>query len=177
MGKRLNDKEKVFVNEYLIDLDPVRAALEAGYSKTVARSKAFQWVSDSKLNPKPYIRIAIQEEMDARAERTKITADQVLAELAKIGFSNIKDFVKFDPDGVVNIIDSEELTLEQAACIAEISQSEGAQNSNFKFKLYDKPKALEMLGKHLKLFTEKIEHSGKDGGPVGIVLMPAKDEG
>ena len=37
--KQLNDKERVFVDEYLVDTDPKRAALAAGYSATMAASK------------------------------------------------------------------------------------------------------------------------------------------
>ena len=56
--KQLNDKERVFVDEYLVDTDPKRAALAAGYSATMAASKAYQWVSNSKV--KPHVYAAIQ---------------------------------------------------------------------------------------------------------------------
>lgn len=150
----LNEKQLRFTTEYLVDLNGKQAAIRAGYSSKTAESQASRLLRNVKVQE------AIQEAMDARAERTKITIDQVLAELGRIGFSNIKDFVKFDADGVVRIKDSEELTPEQAACIAEITQSESDKSNNFKFKLCDKLKALELLGRHLKMFTDKVEQTG-----------------
>lgn len=73
---RLNARDKRFVDEYIIDLDPQRAAVAAGYSATVARTKAYLWVSNSKT--KPLVYEAVQKAMEKRSERTKITADMVL---------------------------------------------------------------------------------------------------
>ncbi len=81
MPQELDAKERRFVSEYLIDLDPKRAAIEAGYSATVAASKAYQWVSNSKV--KPHVYEAIQKAMNSRSKRTEITADNVLRELAR----------------------------------------------------------------------------------------------
>ena len=74
--QRLNARDKRFVDEYIIDLDPQRAAIAAGYSATVARTKAYLWVSNSKT--KPLVFDAVQKAMEKRSERTKITADMVL---------------------------------------------------------------------------------------------------
>ncbi len=86
VDKKLTDQEHLFVEEYLVNLCPHKAALKAKYSKTVATSKAFQWVSNSKLNPKPHVRAAIQKAIDERSDRTKITQDNVLRGIAEIAF-------------------------------------------------------------------------------------------
>lgn len=74
--RNLDAREKVFVDEYLTDLDPKRAAIAAGYSPSMANSKAYQWVSDGKT--KPHVYEAIQQRMADREKRTEITQDMVL---------------------------------------------------------------------------------------------------
>lgn len=74
--EQLNQRDRIFVLEYLKHLQPVKAALAAGFSGTVARSKAFQWVANPEV--KPLVYAAIQEAMAERAIRTQITADKVL---------------------------------------------------------------------------------------------------
>ena len=90
----------------------------------------------------------------ARAEKS---ADDVIRELEKMGFSNIKHYLSFSKKGV-SLKNSEELTEEQLACVAEVSESiSGKGNKYLRFKLHDKKAALELLGKRFKLFTEKFE--------------------
>ena len=57
--KKLTPRDKLFAIEYLADLNlnPERAAKKVGYSDTVARTKAYQWVSDSKHKPLLFKRI------------------------------------------------------------------------------------------------------------------------
>lgn len=75
-AKQISARDKRFVDEYLINLSPERAALAAGYSATVARTKAYMWVSNGKV--KPLVYAAILAGMEKRSERTKITQDMVL---------------------------------------------------------------------------------------------------
>jgi hypothetical protein len=93
MARELTPKQQRFVEEYLLDLDPEQAALRAGYSPSVARSKAFQWVSKSKQNPSKNIAVAVQKAMQARSEKTGITAEAVLERLWNIATA--------DPNGLV----------------------------------------------------------------------------
>lgn len=186
MHPELDNKERRFVSEYLVDLDPKRAALAAGYSESMATSKAYQWVSNSKS--KPHVFDAIQNAMAAREKRTDITADRVLKELAKIGFADIRKAIKWQgtlvteedqPDGGdtlviknvvtnnVTLISSDDIDDETAAAISEISQN---TSGGIKLKLHDKRAALVDIGKHLGMFTDKVEHSGKDGGPIQITI-------
>lgn len=74
--EQLTGRDQIFVREYLVHLQPVKAALAAGYSGTVAKSKAFQWVANPEV--KPLVYVAIQDEMAKRAIRTQISADKVL---------------------------------------------------------------------------------------------------
>lgn len=187
----LDAKERRFVEEYLIDLDPRRAATAAGYSASVAGSKAYQWVSNSKI--KPHVFDAIKNAMDQRSKRAEITADRVLSELAKIGFADIRKAIKWyghlvteedNPDGGdiaviktvvtnnVELVSSDQIDDDTAAAISEISQN---STGGIKLKLHDKRAALVDIGKHLGMFTDKVELTGKDGGPVEHKDVSARD--
>src|SRR3546814_8117 len=85
----LTDKQRRFVEEYLVDLNATQAAIRAGYSKKTAAS-----IGEENLR-KPDIAKAIQEAQAARSKRTEITQDQVLKELAKIGFADIRKAIRW----------------------------------------------------------------------------------
>lgn len=166
----LTPKQRAFVREYLIDLNATQAAIRAGYSMKTARQ-----IGEENLS-KPDIRAAIDAAMNLRAERTDITADRVLRELAKIGFADIRKAVKWqtslvteedNPEGGeiaviknivtnnVQLVASEEIDDETAAAIAEISQN---ATGGLKIKLHDKRAALVDIGKHLGMFVERTEN-------------------
>ncbi len=67
----------------------------------------------------------------------------------------------------VQLVSSEEIDDDTAAAIAEISQN---STGGIKLKMHDKKAALVDLGRHLGLFTDKMELTGKDGGPLAIVV-------
>jgi len=165
----LTEKQKAFVQEYLIDLNAKAAAVRAGYSEKTAEQIGYQQLQ------KPAVRAAIQKAMELRARRTEITADRVLQELAKIGFAQLGDFVEFGPEEVVirrkkgkvitatvNTVRVKPSSEVDGSVLSEVSQTV----NGIKVKQHDKIKALELLGKHLGLFIERHEHTGKDGGPI-----------
>jgi phage terminase small subunit len=148
--KQLTPKQARFVEEYLIDLNATQAAIRAGYSPKTARQIAEENLS------KPNIHQAISKAQDKRSKRTEITQDMVLAELAKIAFTNMADFAQWGPNGIT-LMSSEELTREAAAAVAEIQESTNqAGGTTLKFKRFDKIKALELLGRHLGIFDDKL---------------------
>lgn len=167
--RKLDAKEQRFVDEYLVHLDPKKAAIDAGYSKTVAASKAYQWVSNSKV--KPHVYAAIKEAQQKRSERTHITADRVLQELARIAF--------FDPRKLLNDQGHPksltELDDDTAAAVAGLDlleeyRGEGKERQFVgyvkKFKIADKNTALTNAMRHLGLLKDKVEMTGKDGAPM-----------
>ena len=111
--------------------------------------------------------------MKARSERTLITADRVLTELGKIGFANMADYMKAEPDGDP-YLDFSALTGDQAAALQEVTVEDfkdglGEKSRDLrrvKFKLANKRAALVDLGRHLGMSVDKHEVAGKDGGPV-----------
>jgi len=145
-------KEQQFVKEYPLDFNASEAAIRAGYSKKSAGA-----IGHENLK-KPKIQAALQREIKERQRRTEITGDMVVAELGRLAFSNITDFIEFDDSGVAIKCSSNDLPDDLAACISEVSETENMSGGkNVKFKLHDKRAALEALGKHFGLFKTKIE--------------------
>ena len=163
MAGGLNDKQRRFVEEYLVDLNATQAAIRAGYSVRTAKSQG------QRLLTNVDVAAAITKAQEKRSTRTGITQDRVLAELAKIGFADIRKAVRWgrnpgdvtsenaDPNGLniypVSLVPSEEMDDDTAAAVAEVSLTQ----TGVKIKMYDKRAALVDIGKHLGMF------GGKDG--------------
>lgn len=162
---KLTARQRRFIDEYLIDSNGTQAAIRAGFSKRTANKIAHQ------LLGKPHVAALIQARQAKLAAKFEITAERVISELAAVGFADIRDL--YDESGKLRPIS----TLEQrvAASIAGIEVEEivvgrgkkkTVAGAVLKVKRHDKVRALEALGRHFKLFTEKHEHSGPDGGPI-----------
>ncbi|AGY47923.1 terminase small subunit [Bacillus phage poppyseed] len=175
---RLTPKQQMFVKEYLIDLNATQAALRAGYSAKTAKQTGTENLS------KPIIQAEIQKHMNNRAEKIDVSADRILQELAAIAFHDVNEVVYVDTREYVSgwkitqketdeqpeikepmystaqmvvVKDLSELTPLQRKSIAAIKQGK----EGIEIKFHDKIKAAELLGKHMKLFADKIEHSGE----------------
>ena len=149
----LTSKQKIFADEYLIDLNATRA-YKTAYPKTKKDATAAQAGSRMLRNVK--VEAYIEKRMKDREQRTEITQDRVLKELAKIGFSNITDFVTIEGP-YVKVKQTAEMPRDKLGVIAGIK--EGA--NGIEIKLNDKEKALELLGRHLGMFRDKVELSGQ----------------
>lgn len=178
----LNAKQRRFVDEYLIDLNATQAAIRAGYSTKRADAIGYENLR------KPEIQAVITERMDDRSKRTEITQDRVLQELAKLGFADIRKAVRWG-DGIavahpdsgemvvsngIALIASDSIDDDTAASISEVSQT--AQG--LKIKMHDKRAALVDIGRHLGMFKDKVELTGKDGAslaPPVINIMRYED--
>ena len=167
----LTDLQWMFANEYPVDLNATKAAIRAGYSEKTARVQACQ------LLTMPKIQDAIKQVMADRAKRLQITQDRVLEEYAKIAFADIKDYVIFDTVKTITGHDENGRPIIDYKTIVELKPSEQvdgrvisevsiSKDGTLKFKLHDKKGALDSVGKHLGMFIEKHEHTGKEGGPI-----------
>lgn len=151
-GKKLSPKQKRFCEEYLVDCNGAGAAIRAGYAPKAAKEQA------SDLLTKPNIKKYIAELQFNLRQKTEITAEMVVKELAKIGFANIQDYLGADN----TTVDLSAIDRQVAAPIAgvKVTTTTGGQG-DFKwtakaveFKLADKKGALELLGKHLGIFEK-----------------------
>lgn len=98
-------------------------------------------------------------------ENAQRTADEIIAELEKLAFANMADYVTFDKKGV-ELKDSKKLTRKQMAAISEVTQVSTKYGVRKAFRLYDKPECLHLLGKRHGLFPNRQEVTGKDGGAI-----------
>jgi phage terminase small subunit len=167
---KLTAKQQRFCDEYLIDLNATQAAIRAGYSKKTANEQGARLLVNVSIQKKIF---ELQKE---REKRTEITQDSVLHELALIAFAKASDYARvvekdamvevdgnmvpvLDEDGkqvkyrTVEPILTDELTEDQKKAIAVIKKG----RDGFEIKPYSKIQALELLGKHLGMFTEKLE--------------------
>lgn len=136
----LTAKQQTFVQEYLVDLNATRAAIRAGYSEKTAGQ-----IGDENLK-KPEIASAIQAAMDARSERTNITVDYVLQSI----YSTMERCKQVEP------------VLDRKGDPVMVETPDGGEARAYTFNAAGVLKGAELLGKHLKLFTDKIEHSTSD---------------
>ena len=149
----MTEKQKIFADEYLIDLNATRA-----YKTAYPRVKKEETASAAGARLLRNVKVAdyIQKRMDERASRTEITQDRVIAELAKIGFTDITDFVTIEGP-YVRVKQTEDMPRDKIGAIAGIK--EGV--NGIEIKLNDKEKALELIGRHLGMWNDKLDVSGK----------------
>lgn len=147
--ENLTPKQQMFVKEYLIDLNATQAAIRAGYSEKTANEQG------ARLLANVSVAAAIQSEMDKRAKRIEINADYVLRTIVE--------------------------TVERCRQAEPVMIKDGGEmvpSGEFKFDSTAVLKGAELLGKHLKLWTDKVEQTGKDGGPIkteAIITMNPED--
>jgi len=175
-SRGLTAKKQRFVAEFLVDMNGSAAARRVGYSERSARVIAQRLMRD------PAVLDAIAQARTKIAAKLEVTAERVLAEIAKMGFANMMDYITVTPAGDA-VIDFTALDRDKAAAIQEVTVDEytegrGDDARNVKrvrFKLADKRASLELLGKNLRLFTEKVELTGKDGGPIQATNVPPEE--
>jgi len=146
---KLTPKQQTFVDEYLVDLNATQAAIRAGYSVKNAGKIG------SELLQKTRIKAAIDKVMAERSRRTGINQDRVLRELAKVAFVNATDVINMDEATVRGDANRED-TATIASVKVKTIPTENGDIVEREVKTYDKLKALELLGKHMSMFMDKL---------------------
>lgn len=149
----LSTKQAQFVREYLIDLNATQAAIRAGYSVNTATAQS------SRLLANVNVASAVETAMAARAERTHITQDRVLQELARIAFFDIRKL--YNADGTMkrpDQLDDEAAAVLSGLDVVEMTGGdESLPLSTKKAKVFDKTSALTLAMRHLGMLNDKLE--------------------
>lgn len=153
----LTPNQERFVQEYLVDLNGTQAAIRSGYSAVSASVTASRLLANAKVAE------AIAERQKEREKRTGVTADRVVAELAKLAFVDLS--AAYDDNG--NLLKPSEMPAEVRAALAGV---DFAKTGDRIARFSAKERALELLGKHLGLFRDKVEHSGPEGQALSITI-------
>ena len=153
---RLSPKQKLFVEAYLQTLNATEAARRAGYSEPNSNY--------ANVLRNPLVWSVIEERMAERRAQNPHLEQRILEELCRIAFADPRDLMRWGPDGV-ELRPSDELDAAQAAAVDEVSEGRGGV---IRLKKHDKVKALELLGRHLGLFADRLhaEVSGPGGSPL-----------
>lgn len=157
---KLTASQQRFVDEYLVDLNATQAAIRAGYSQKTARSQGQRMLTNVD------IQAGIQSAMALRSLATQINANQVLQELALLAFSDITTYIKMRgntltlkefnslPPGAGRVIKK----IKQKPVDLVLDEKFGMQEPEIRtefqieIELWDKPKSIDMLCKHLGMY-------------------------
>ena len=141
----LTARQTRFIEHYLVLGNAAEAARRAGYSTNSVSSTV------QRLFRKPRVAAALAEAQAARAERMRIDAEHVLAEYARLGFADLGMIADWSAAGLT-LKPRAEMAPEERAALAEITEHRGKNGARLTVKLFDKPRALDALAKHLGLF-------------------------
>jgi phage terminase small subunit len=147
---KLSERQKRFCDEYMIDLNGTQAYIRAGYSTQGAATSA------STLLGLPHVNAEIDRRKAAAAARVGVTADRIIRELARIAFGNAVDII--NEDGSINLAASRDDTAAIVGVKVKRSKfGDDGESVEKEVKLADKLKALELLGKHTGILTDKVD--------------------
>jgi phage terminase small subunit len=163
--RKLTEKQARFVEEYLKDLNATQAAIRAGYSEKNADRIGAQ------LLGKTWVAEAVAARVAERSARTEIDADYVLKKMVEIAEMDVLDIMTDDMS--IKPVSQWPKVWRQYLSgfdLAEMFEGRGYEREMVgilkKIKWPDKVKNLELLGRHLGMFKDKVEVTGKDGGPI-----------
>lgn len=144
--QKLSAKQEQFCREYLVDLNATQAAIRAGYSPKTAYSMGQRLLKNVEVQK------AVQSAMDERSKRTEVNADYVLT----------------------NLLEIVERCMQRAPVLhkgEQVVDEEG--NSVWCFDGKNAIRALELLGKHKGMWTDKVEMSGELD--IAAIIMEARN--
>lgn len=137
MSKKLTPKQQRFVDEYLIDLNATQAAIRAGYSEKTAQ----QTGSENLL--KPVIADAVAKAQAKRSERTVVDQDYVIKTIVETIERCSQAKPVYDKSGEPVMVET----------------PDGGLAPVYKYDATNVLKGAELLGRHLTMFTDKVDHT------------------
>lgn len=153
--EKLNAREYKFVAEYLVSGNAAKAARTAGYSDSSPHTS--QQIGHENMM-KPDVFAAIQAGLDMIAARCEVSAEKIIRELAAVAFSSAHHY-EAGSDGALVVAEGapEEAGLALQVKHRRVTKADGSTETETTYLQLDKLKALELLGKKLKLWTERLE--------------------
>jgi phage terminase small subunit len=156
-GESMTPKQERFVEEYLVDLNATQAAIRAGYSARTARE-----IGRENLD-KPDIQEALQTAFAARSKRVEVDQDWVVRRLARIADLDLRKL--FTEDGRLRPI--HDLPEDVAGAISSVDVIKRKDDAEeYRVRLPDRIRALDLLGRHLGMFRDRVEVTGRSLEPV-----------
>lgn len=174
--KPLTEREIKFVDRFMVHLNAVEAAKEAGYSKRSAHGRACD--IRNKLN----VDAEIRRRMSSASRKADVTVAEVLIGLKELAFSNMADFIEADDvTGLPKFKAHASLTREQMAAVSEMTVEETTEGRGkeaetvrrIRFKLHNKRDALVDLGRYLKIFAEEKSTVSVQNNNTIVVMQSA----
>ena len=162
---KLSAKRQRFVDEYCVDFNGTQAAIRAGYSIRTANEQA------ARLLATVSVKRALEEKRAEIAESSKLKVSDVIDELRNIAFSDITQVISFSA-AKAKVKSSRKLSEDAKKTIASVSQTQ----NGLTIKMHDKVKALELLGRYLNIFTDRVEVEGCGLGLILNMNAPAADK-
>lgn len=160
----LTPKQETFAAGIASGLSQAEAYRQA-YPKALKWADKSVWERASVLAANIKVQSRVAELGAKAAAANEVTVERIVRELALIAFGSKRTVMSWGPGGVV-LKDSQTLTDDEAAVVSEVKETTSATGGSLSLKTHDKVKALELLGKHVGMFTDKVELTGKDGGPI-----------
>lgn len=152
-GDKLTDRQRRFVEEYLVDCNAARAAVRAGYSPKGAEKTGYR------LKKVPAVRVALEAAFEVKRQGAEVDRERIIRELARIAFADISEIAAWDEQGL-SFKEAAALSPEQTACVAEVAESGTGGAKKLRIKLHSKTKAIEALCRLLGLYDEKGKAAG-----------------
>lgn len=149
----LSPKQERFCQELLVDNNQTQAAIRAGYPGKAAAAQASRLLTNAKIKAR------VTELRGEQSERTRVTADYVIENLTEV---------------VERCMERAPVMVREGRRMVQEVDADG--NHVWQFNSNGANRALELLGKHLKLFADRVEHSGPDGRPIEMANHLTDDQ-
>jgi phage terminase small subunit len=151
-------KRKIFIDEYLKSWNATEAAKKAGYSEKTAYSSGQRLLKN----------VEVEKEIQNRLSASAMSADEVIEAIGEIGRADISDFVEIDDE--TGRLKNINFAKAKKAGKLNLIKSITPTANGLKIELHDRMRALELMGKHHKLFTENVDIMS-DGKPINLGLL------
>jgi phage terminase small subunit len=165
----LGRKERAFVTEMLVDNDPVAAAIRAGYD--VVGLDAVD-ITPDELLADPRIGRALDAARAQQSARVQLQQHTILREMSLLALSSLEHFTVDEdgyvslapgaPDGAIRALQS----IKRKVTTKTEKDGSVTRTVDVELRLWDKPNPLKLMGRHVGLFPDRVEVTGKDGGPL-----------